>query len=544
MNLTALPKDIHYMLAQYMNEYNMVNLSLSCKYFNKLCSPFRKLVGKGEWPVACCNSNNYQILKNIQKHGFQFKNVTIIFPFNSEFLANPPAASVTLDITKYNYDKNAPIDLQQVLDCKFITQIVVNSLGLKDDQFYEAITADIIPGIIKNLSLWKKLLVLEIETEYVDFNLLAENLPQSSVVELKIHRGRDFQGIFPIIEKTKLKSLLLHDSGLNDQDLVAVAGYLGKWKIEKLSFRYNCSITQIGISAITNAIPVSNLQYLDLSYNEFGIKLPIEMAKKIFETTKISKLKAFNFEPYPRNLEMDRLIAEYLPYFVRRHLWFEYEDDILYSLLSRNLKSARACSISLKIPVVLAVLPEILQAISKSKLKMVDFREPENIVTSLDGDLEFSNVFAPYINSLNIHHFEINGVRRTRMVLQHLTKKSRLLEIKIIPTCLTIDLNELEMIAEYLKNSNVTAIRISHGIRWSDDALVKIAEIFNGTTVTVMSINAQGVTKEGIARLVEKLKTVQLSAPIYLNLKLRRPGEISFISVSEPVKSMIRLAIE
>ncbi|KAJ3251611.1 hypothetical protein HK103_002225 [Boothiomyces macroporosus] len=547
MNLTTLPNDIHYLLAQYMDMQQLVKFSLSCRYFYEFYAPFRKLYGNGYWPETWCNKDNYQVLKNIQKQGFSFKTVVIGFPLIREILANPPAESVGITIALFEYDHGAPIDWEPLLECKDITRISFPPVNRRyESNFDEDIAVDTIPGIIKNLSVWKKLFILEFGNENVDFNMLAETLPQSSVVELNISYGRRVQALFPIIERTNIKRLGLEHCKLTDQDLLQIGGYLEKWKIEKLSLSYNHGITEEGISAIANAITKSNLQFLDLSSYDGCNRVTFELAKTIFEKTKVSKLRGFNFKVYPHTLENDRLVAEYLQFFAGTNLYFEHEDELLYSLLVKNLKNSNANSIELKISKVLTQLPQILNGISNnSKIHSVYFKASETLLnTTNEDDLEFTNAVLPYINSFYIPTFEINGIRRTRMLLQHFTKKSNVREVDIIPTTAEIDLNDLDMIAEYLRNSNVYSIKIKKGIAWSDKAITKIAQFYKGTKINSMEIDAQGVTQDGIIRLAEELNSLNLSEWIFINLKGTGHRGIKLDGIFAAQKSQIGLVIQ
>ncbi|KAJ3269563.1 hypothetical protein HDV01_001205 [Terramyces sp. JEL0728] len=507
--MIQVPQEIQYLISEYLG--NVVPLSLTCKYFYQFYTPIRNLVKEGfTWPIVYVDDKNYEKL-SLHLSGFKFNKVILNFEGSKDKLNKlPPTRSVAIIFKPVHMrfkdaTDDARFEWKHLLDCKLINQITVEAVIPRHGGDYYALALAkkkmVIPGIIENLHCWPNLRKLEIANRHVDFNLLAKYLSDSTVTVLNIQYGTNSQEIFHVLESANIKSLLLDNCNLLDDDIIQLANVLGSSKLQNLSL-FNNKITDTGAIALAQSVPKSKLKLLDIRGQSNNITS--NGAKAILDTIPISTLKGFNL---PQNqtidVDLDRLVVERLCFYSGETLHLSNYDASIHAALCENFNGSKVQEMEISISSdYWKDLGELLNVFSKSRVKKLFFPLKYPKFLSNVHSQELCELFYGYINALPIERFQVLGIHTASVLMGHITKESKLNLLEIYPVP-TVNTDDLLMIAQQLEHTNIYEIKIEKGSAWTDENIQTLSLLFTLERLQQFSVCASGCTPESILKLAE-----------------------------------------
>ncbi|KAJ3259003.1 hypothetical protein HK103_003144 [Boothiomyces macroporosus] len=470
--------------------------------------------------------------------GFKFRAVEMGLPLSEEMFTHLPQTNgITVRLWPEDFLDDKEFD--HLLNCRLIRKIVIDNIECIEFQDIPQIYFSIANSIFENLSVWNNLSSLTLCQEGIDYSLLSKALPKTNMTKLKIFLGSGVQQLFPIIENTKLKSLTLADCMLRDRDLVKIAGYLEKWKIERLNLgfglyfgymgeEYPNSFSDWGHFTLADAIPKSKLKYLDLRSSR-NPSISADAVEAIFDTIPHSNLLKFGFTRQRHQSLMDLPIVQNLKHYDSDTLELYHYDKEFYSILARNIIHTKFEEIELRVPENPFEMSELLECISKC-LSIKNIKLSSVVYFAWKTDLKwqteaYCKVFSPYINTLPITEFYIHGLNCAAKLLKSIDKNSKMKKLGIMKSIgwKWADQNVLNDLARYVANSNIQEIDFRNGFFFDDWELDIIADFFKAESLNTVHISVNEFAEMGVIGLAQKLKQLNFKRPINIHVQGKKP---------------------
>ncbi|KAJ3269561.1 hypothetical protein HDV01_001203 [Terramyces sp. JEL0728] len=469
MHIQELPHDILTAVTDYLNYYNVLDLSSTNKYFYNFYSPIRALL---DWPVMELNEKKIAHFPDLKERFLAFKSsrfklggIEVWLPTAGEFLPMiAPLRAKSVSIIFQEQD-GSDFDIYSLLELKNITEIIVDGDCDENQQEFATI---LFPDIIRNAP---QLRSLTIENDYFDCTELADYLPNSLISELHIimyaHQTKTARLIFTVIHLTKLKALKLSGCGINDDDILTLVMNIRQSSLKELCMGGN-EVTDIGAIALADVIPFTKLQSLSLrDINSRTIEDNISFAGgcalvQAQQNSHLEKLDLFKIN-VTRNEFVAFLTTNLDNYDTLSFQIHEGDDE-------RSVGLSDTKDRQLDLMMTVENLPTLLGIISKSKLQSLSYGctyRPFLLQGELDKEWEgiihekVGKIIAGYINDLPQLEMKA-GHREVASFVENITKSSKLKTLSINLGWGLRDNTDstLTKIAHHLAHTNITALDI------------------------------------------------------------------------------------
>ncbi|KAJ3271077.1 hypothetical protein HDV01_007090 [Terramyces sp. JEL0728] len=489
--LTTLPREIHYLIIDYLQGIDILYLSLANIYFYNFLNPFRILALKTSnvhliWPTLALGQRVVKketagFLKSITDWEFHFNEIVIDatqLSIVKSYL--PPTRLLHVKI-----DSNTTVEeLDIIRDCNITHLSILNRISDK--------------RVVQELleCRWKNLKVLEFcDYGLIDWKRFSERFRAFSVERLTVRTTFNVETIsyFSIAScKTFISNLNLSGCQLNDQIVSILSDYLPEFKVlDRLYMEVN-EISNDGAVSIAKRLPGSSVTCLFLRNNKIGFKGLEAISKSLPK----SKLKVLGIDNNSFANDDYYILFDHIPNSPLEQCALYISEDRTLKSIAENISLSNIKTIKFNLDSV--YLEQFLVSATKSKLTSLILYGKYNANSEC--------ILSKFINQLPVQHLYLSEIKMSKASIEKIFSRlaftSSITHLSLLGW---MDDDGFKAMVNHLPHTNIRGLFVQSTI--TDHSLLSLAKIVSQTQLRELHIMFGNITGEAIKKFVEQVKS-------------------------------------